>query len=619
MAEIKNPVSDSLTQKFMTVVICAVVVVGLYFGRPVLMPLALAVLMSFALAPLVSVLRHVRLGHVPSVLLSLCVALVLIAGIGTFVGSQLAGLARDLPSYQNNISRKIVSLRGTADGGTISRLNRTIEALGAQISGGRDLPATVPAGGATPDTPVPVVIQRESEAPWALAQDILGPLLEPLGMVALVLVFVGFILLQKDDLRDRFVRLAGSRDMQRTTVALDEAASRLARYLFLQTAINACFGIIIGAGLWLIGIPNAGLWGLIGMLFRFVPYVGVPLAFLIPAVLAVAVDPGWSMLAWVMALFGGVEAIIGQAVEPFVYGRSMGLSAVAVVVAAVFWTWLWGPVGLLLSTPLTMCFVVLGRHIEGLKFLDVMLGDQPALAMDESLYLRMLADDPDDATQDAEEFLREHSLTAYYDEVAARALILAQADVNRGVLDPLRQTRIRDTIKGLIANLSDREDPGAFRALDELPPSWRKSPVMCIAGRGPLDEAAAMLLVDMLAKYGVGAQVVTSDQTSAAQIDGLNVEGVCVTCVSYLEPGTYKNARYQVRRLRKRMPEVPVVALFWGISGDHSRYLDGVEATESDVVTTGLKETVQHVLAFARRAANLPKPVREKEQGVLPV
>jgi predicted PurR-regulated permease PerM len=619
MAEIKNPVSDSLTQKFMTVVICAVVVVGLYFGRPVLMPLALAVLMSFALAPLVSVLRHVRLGHVPSVLLSLCVALVLIAGIGTFVGSQLAGLARDLPSYQNNISRKIVSLRGTADGGTISRLNRTIEALGAQIGGGRDLPTTVPAGGATQDTPVPVVIQRESEAPWALAQDILGPLVEPLGMVALVLVFVGFILLQKDDLRDRFVRLAGSGDMQRTTVALDEAASRLARYLFLQTAINACFGIIIGVGLWLIGIPNAGLWGLIGMLFRFVPYVGVPLAFLIPAVLAVAVDPGWSMLAWVMALFGGVEAIIGQAVEPFVYGRSMGLSAVAVVVAAVFWTWLWGPVGLLLSTPLTMCFVVLGRHIEGLKFLDVMLGDQPALAMDESLYLRMLADDPDDATQDAEEFLREHSLTAYYDEVAARALILAQADVNRGVLDPLRQTRIRDTIKGLIANLSDREDPGAFRALDELPPSWRKSPVMCIAGRGPLDEAAAMLLVDMLAKYGVGAQVVTSDQTSAAQIDGLNVEGVCVTCVSYLEPGTYKNARYQVRRLRKHMPEVPVVALFWGIGGDHSRYLDGVEATESDVVTTGLKETVQHVLAFARRAANPPKPVRENEQGVLPV
>ena len=182
---------------------------------------------------------------------------------------------------------------------------------------------------------MPVVLQAESEAPWQLAEDILGPLLEPLGMVALVLVFVGFILLQKDDLRDRFVRLAGSGDMQRTTVALDEAANRLARYLFLQTAINACFGTIIGVGLWLIGIPNAGLWGLIGMLFRFVPFVGVPLAFLFPAILAVAVDPGWSMLAWVAVLYGGVEAVIGQGVEPFVYGRSMGLSAVAVVVAAV--------------------------------------------------------------------------------------------------------------------------------------------------------------------------------------------------------------------------------------------------------------------------------------------
>ena len=510
MADLKiPPAADSLTNKFMTAVIFAVVVAGLYVGRPVLMPLSLAVLLSFALAPLVAMLRHMRLGHVPSVLLSLVVALVLIAAIGTFVGSQFAGLAGDLPSYQNNISRKILSIRGTASGGTFSRLNRTIEVIGEQINGGRDRPSTVPGGVITEDTPVPVVVQRETVAPWTLAGDVLGPLLEPLGLVALVLVFVGFILLQKDDLRDRFVRLAGSGDMQRTTVALDEAANRLSRYLFLQTAINACFGIIIGAGLWVIGIPNAGLWGLIGMLFRFVPYVGVPIAFLFPAVLAVAVDPGWSMLAWVMVLFGGVEATIGQMVEPFVYGRSMGLSAVAVVVAAVFWTWLWGPVGLLLSTPLTMCFVVLGRHIESLKFLDVMLGDQPALSMEESLYLRMLADNPDDAAQDAEEFLREHSLSAYYDEVAAKALVLAQADVNRGVLDPTRQTRIRDAIKGLIENLSDREDPGAARALGDLPSTWRHTPVMCVAGRGPLDEAAALLLVDMLKKYGIGARVVS--------------------------------------------------------------------------------------------------------------
>jgi hypothetical protein len=415
-----------------------------------------------------------------------------------------------------------------------------------------------------------------------------------------VLVFVGFIMLQKDDLRDRFVRLAGSRDMQRTTVALDEAASRLSRYLFLQTCINTCFGLVIGVGLWLIGIPNAPLWALMSMLFRFVPYVGVPLAFLFPFALSMAVDPGWEMMVWTMALYGSVEAITGQAAEPFLYGRSMGLSAVAVVVAAVFWTWLWGPVGLLLSTPLTMCFVVLGRHVEGLKFLDVMLGDQPALRFEESLYLRMLAEDPDEAADEAEAFLKENSLSAYYDEVAARALMLAQNDVNRGVLDPLRQTRIRDAIRGLIVNLSDRKDDDADGA--DLPANWHGTPVMCVAGRGPLDEAAALLLVDMLGKHGIGAHVVSSDETSANNIRDLSCEGVRLTCVSYLEPGTFKNARYQVRRLRKRMPEVPVMAIFWGLSGDNSRYLDGIEATECDIVTTGLKETVQHVLSFARRA-----------------
>ena len=616
--KIAPPKPDALSRKFMTSVIFTVVVAGIYFGREVLMPLALSVLMSFALAPVVGLLRKVRLGHVPSVLLALAFALVLIAGIGTFVGSQVAGLASSIPSYQNNISRKIVSLRGTADGGTLTRLNRTIEAVGEAISG-RDRPSTVAAGTPTDETPVPVVVQRQTVAPWELAGSILGPLLEPLAMVALVLVFVGFILLQKDDLRDRFIRLAGSA-MQRNTVALDEAASRLARYLSLQTAINAGFGLTVGIVLFVIGIPNAGLWGLIGMLFRFVPYIGVPIAFLFPAVLAVAVDPGWQMLIWVAALYGLIEAIIGQGVEPFVYGRSMGLSPVAVLVAAVFWTLLWGPVGLLLSTPLTMCFVVLGRHVDDLKFLHVMLGDQPAVAMDESLYLRMLADDPDDAAQDAEEFLREHSLSVYYDEVAARALMLAQADVNRGVLAPLRQTRIRDAIKGLIENLSDRKDSGAARAMAELPADWRNMPVMCVAGRGPLDEAAALLLVDMLAKYRVTARVVPSDETSAAQVNDLDIDGVRLACVSYLEPGTYKNARYQVRRLRKRMPDVPVIALFWGIGSDHSRYLDSVEATESDVVTTGLKETIHHVLAFARRAgSNPPKPLRETPQGVLQV
>lgn len=610
MAELKaphrvvGPSTDSLTRKFMLAVIAAVVVSGIYFGRPVLMPLALAVLMSFALAPLVGLLKRWHLGNIVPVLISVLLAIVVLTSLGGFMGAQLAKLASELPGYQTNLSNKIQSVVGGAvNNNTVMRLNRTIESLAEQITGGRK--AEEAAAANDPVKPIPVIIRRTSVAPWSMAQTVLGPLLAPLGLIVLVLVFVGFILLQKDDLRDRIVRLAGSGDMQRTTIALDEAASRLSRYLLLQTCTNLCFGLVIGVGLWLIGIPNAGLWGLMTGLMRFVPYVGVPLAFLFPFALALAVDPGWSMMVQTMLLYLVVDAVTGQGIEPFLYGRSMGLSAVAVVVAAVFWTWLWGPVGLLLSTPLTMCFVVFSRHVESLKFLDVMLGDRPALRVEESLYLRMLANDPDEAADEAESFLKKNSLAAYYDEVAARALMLAQTDVDRGVLDHARQERIHDAIKGLIVNLADRKNEHTG---SDLSHAWRNpdlEPVLCVAGRGPLDEAAALLLVDMLGKYAIGARVVSSDETSATNIRELAAEGVQLTCVSYLEPGTFKNARYQVRRLRKHMPEVPIIAIFWGLAGDNSRYLDGIEATESDIVTTGLTETVQHILAFARRA---PQP-----------
>jgi predicted PurR-regulated permease PerM len=597
---------SGLAKKFMTTVIVAVVVAGLYFGQPVLMPLALAVLASFALAPLLAMLRKIHFGHVPAVLVTLTFAVVILVSVGIFMGTQFARLAAQLPSYQTNLAAKIQSVVGnTVTNGTITRLRQAADNIARQVNGERPAPPA-PDPATAPLEPVPVIIERTTLGPLEVAQSLAGPLLEPLALIALVIVFVGFILLQKDDLRDRIVRLAGSGDMQRTTIALDEAATKLSRYLFLQSCVNACFGLLIGGGLWLFGVPSAGLWALMAGLFRFVPYVGVPIAFLFPATLALAVDPGWAMLAWVVLHFAVLEFIAGQAVEPFLYGRSMGLSAVAVVVSAVFWTWLWGPVGLLLSTPLTMCFVVLARHVESLKFLEVMLGDRPPLTLEQSLYLRMLADDPDEASEEAGHFLRHNTVAAYYDEVAARALILAQADVNRGVLDERRQGHIRDAIKRLVVNLahrSDEEEP----PMPPPPESWRASPVLCVAGRGPLDEAAGILVVDMLGKYGIGARLVSAEDTSAANIAELDATGVRLVCVSYLEPGTFKNARYQVRRLRKFIPGVPVIALFWGLSDDNSRYLDSIEATECDIVTTGLKETLRHILAFARRADSVAR------------
>jgi predicted PurR-regulated permease PerM len=594
--------ASGLTVKFQTAVIAALVVTALYFCQPWLMPLALAVLLSFALSPVLGGLRRIGVGHIPGVLVTMLFAVLILGGIAIFTGSQLGKLATELPRYQTNLAAKINSVVGdTLHNGTLVRLRQAAEGIAAQVTGPRRGEAEPVTGPAEDMTPVPVVIARTSLTPLAVAQALVGPVLQPLALVALVIVFVGFILFQMDDLRDRIVRLAGSRDMQRTSVALEEAAARLSRYLFLQTSINAVFGMLIGSGLWLIGIPNPGLWALMAMLFRFVPYVGVPLAFLFPASLALAVDPGWAMLAWVVTLYVVLEFIAGQIIEPFLYGHSMGLSAVAVVVAAVFWTWLWGPVGLLLSTPLTMCFVVLARHVESLKFLEVMLGDRPPLTTEQSLYLRLLGDDAGEAGEEAEHFLRHNTVSAYYDRVAARALMLAQADVNRGVLDERRQARIRDAIKALVSQLTahgDKEEP----PMPPPPESWRNRPVLCVAGRGPLDEAAGVLLVDMLGKYGIAGRMVSADQASAAQIGELDNEGVRLVCVSYLEPGTFKNARYQVRRLRKTFPGAPVIALFWGLSDDNSRYLDSIEATECDIVTTGLKETLRHILAFARRA-----------------
>lgn len=343
-------------------------------------------------------------------------------------------------------------------------------------------------------------------------RSLIAPLLSPLATTGIIVIFVIFILIQREDLRNRLIRLAGSHDLQRTTSALDDAAGRLSRLFLNQLLINTGFGVLIGTGLCLIGIPSAILWGILAAVLRFVPYIGSVIAAAFPLALAVAVDPGWSMLMWTAALFFVVEPAIGQVVEPMVYGRSTGLSPVAVVVSATFWTALWGPIGLVLAAPLTVCLVVLGRHVERLAFLDVMFGDRPALSPPEIFYQRMLAGDPTEAAEKAEEFLKERSLSSYYDEVALKGLQLAQSDLDRNALDPARLIKIRDTVIEFANDLSDEADqepaPGkstndaeALAAVEgvpdntvyvdlpilqkvELAPEWQgEHPVLCIAGR----------------------------------------------------------------------------------------------------------------------------------------
>jgi predicted PurR-regulated permease PerM len=613
-----------------TMAVGVIVVAALYFGREVFVPMALAVLLSFALGPPVLFLRRWHINRVVAVIAVVVFAFALIASVSAVIGSQLAHLAENLPGYQTNITQKIHSLRDSTTGSSIvGRTTTMLSNLGNEMTKSRERVASaaangpaVLASGVQQQKPVPVEIRTSNPTPLQLIREIAGPLLQPLATAGIVIVFVIFFLLQRQDLRDRFIRLAGARDLRRTTEALDDAARRLSRYLLMQSAINASVGILVGAGLWFIGVPNPALWGILAMFLRFVPYIGPIIAAAFPAALAVAVDPGWAMMFCVIGLFLVIELVTGYVVEPWLYGHSTGLSGVAVLVAAAFWTLLWGPVGLLLSTPLTMCLAVLGRHVEHLQFLEVLLGDQPALALEERFYQCMLADDPDEAAYQAEAFLKEKPLSAYYDEVAIRGLALAQLDVNRGALDHARRVRIKEAVDWVIDDLSDQCDASAptleqgvteaaplspILAKEQLAAGQPGTTVLCVAGRGSLDEAAAAMLGQLLAKHGVGARVVPSVAVSVANLPRLDVVGVQIACLSYLEPGSFTNARYLVRRLRRRLPQAKIIDGFWTLTKQEAKERNALTATHADSVVTTLQQAVEQVVNTAKGVGDVQR------------
>jgi hypothetical protein len=345
------------------------------------------------------------------------------------------------------------------------------------------------------------------------------------------------------------------------------------------------------------------------MMFRFVPYVGVPVAAAIPVALAFAIDPDWTKMGLTAGLYAAIEVPLGQVIEPIVYGRSIGLSATAVVVAATFWTWVWGPSGLLLSTPLTMCLVVLGRHVDQLRFLDVLLGDRPPLAAEESLYLRILGGDPDEAAHQAEAYLEHNALSTYYDDVVVKALVLAQADARHGALDRERRHAIHAAVEGLVQNLSEHGDdtrahaPPRGHAVAAQPrEAWGADAVLCIAGPSPLDDVAALLLADLLNKHAIGTRVVPHAEVLPTNIERLEDDGVRFIALCYLEPANFTNARYLVRRLKRRFPHARLMVGFWGMEADDGRYADAIEATGCEMIAASLREAVERVLYFAKHA-----------------
>jgi len=608
-------------------ILAVIIIMMLYFGREIIIPIALAILLSFVLAPLVGLLQRIRVPRGLAVVSVVIIAFAFIFAMGSLLASQLTQLAGDLPRYQSTISEKIQSFRETTAGrGTLERASGMLKDLSKELDKPKDAAAALGAGAspkaAAPLTPVPVEVRQPDPGALESLQSLISPLLHPLATTGIIIIFVIFILLQREDLRNRLIRLAGSHDLQRTTAALDDAASRLSRLFLIQLLLNGSFGVIIGTGLWLIGVPSAILWGILAAVLRFVPYIGAAIAAAFPLVLAVAVDPTWSMLLWTLALFLVVEPIVGHVIEPMVYGHSTGLSPVAVVASATFWTALWGPIGLVLATPLTVCLVVLGRHVERLEFLDVMFGDRPALSPPEIFYQRMLAGDPTEASEKAEEFLKERSLTSYYDEVALKGLQLAQADAERGALDHERLTKIRDAVSEFANNISDQDDrplPKVNSTTDaeatsavetvaenapyenlpvlskkDLPPEWQgEHPVLCVAGRSLIDQAAAIMLGQLSTAHGLAARVEAAEALSTANVFRLETTGVAIVCLVYMDASGPAHMRYSVRRLRRKIPKATIILGCWMKNMDPEALEKLRDGAKADLAAASLGEALK--------------------------
>ena len=561
-------------------VVGVVIVFALYFGKDVLLPVTLAVLLSFVLSPLVTLLRRMHIPRGFAVVFSVAVAIAIVGGVGTLVATQFVEIAVDLPRYQTTIEEKVGGLRNATLGRISEFTNQLQTALRRQQSQTSTGPATPAGPAAIPEAaPLPVEVRQPPLDPLALASRVLMPVLHPLATLAIVFVVAVFILIQRDDLRDKIVRLFGTSDLHRTTLAMDDAARRLSRYFLVQLGINACFGAVVAIGLYFIGLPSPLLWGTIAALMRFVPYIGSYIAAGAPILLAAAVEPGWAKALWVGALFLATEPIIGQWVEPMLYGRSTGLSPLSVVISAIFWGWLWGPVGLIISTPLTLCFVVLGRHVEQFEFLNVILGDRPALTKIEGFYQRALAGDLDEVQEQAEELLKEISLASYYDDVAMPGLELAARDLARGVLTPTQMERVKDTVMALITELEDHKDkitdapPFAHNKTEGLPALDTQTPltngqdktlIRCVAGRTALDEPPAAMLAQLLRKEGVAAEVAVHDTVSRRGIDRFERDRAAAVCICYVDSsGATSTMRFLIRRLRQRLPDARLLIAIW--------------------------------------------------------
>ena len=617
-------------------VAAAVLIIAvLYLAQQVLIPIALAVLLSFLLTPVVKRLEKWGLPRVPSVLLVAALSFAAIGGVGYLVTYQVYSLAEQLPQYRQNITQRLQSLRGTG-GGAIGKAADVLEEAQEEVeqevkkqeqmeeqeerreeqqerAEQRAAPTRPPLRSQPPSTapppegaqppPIPVRVVEEVSTPFQYVRDYLGAILSPLAMAGIVVVFVIFFLIQRDDLRDRLIRLAGSTRLELTTRTLNDSAKRISRYLLMQLVINVSYGVPVGIGLWLIGVPGALLWGLMATLLRFIPFVGPWIAASMPILLSLAVFDGWGRPLAVAGLYVALELFSNNVLETWLYGSSTGMSPIAVLLAAVFWSWLWGPVGLLLAVPLTACLVVLGRHVSQVSFFTILLGNEPALTPAERFYQRLLALDEDEALDLAEEHRDEHGLVALYDDVIIPALHLEERDRHAGRLAPDRQEMVRASVREIVEELGEWRPPEAGDEVSPPPPvesaergdEGPKRTVLCLPARDEADELAARIFAQVLIAGGIDAEPVSVGSLSGETVERVRAADARLVCISAVPPAAGAHARYLCKRLKRQMPELRILVGLWNVAGSFERTEQRLIATGAAHVATNFQAALDRV------------------------
>lgn len=556
-----------------TLAVFAAAAAILHFGADIFLPLAIATLITFALSPAVDFLRRRGLPQIATVLLVVTLAFIAIALFLIVIATEMSQLAGNLPTFQANIMTKLDAFeKAQSQSGIFPRITDLMSAINEKIAA--VAPAATEAGksgGSPPPVTVEVV---EHKSPLATLTNFILPLLSPVATAGLVIVVVIFMLLESDELRDRFIRLVGAKDLHRSTEMMADAGSRVANYLLMQLLVNVIYAVPIGAGLWLIGVPNAVLWALLTLVLRFVPYIGSALAAGFPLFLAFAASPDWSMVLWTAALFIVVELVTSNVIEPWLYGSHTGLTPLAIIVSAIVWTWIWGPAGLVLSTPLTVCLVVLGRYLPQFAVFNILFGDEPALSPSARLYQRLLVGDVTGSAARAEEELENIYLADYHRDTGIPALLLAQRDLDRGVLSPAQEERLAESASAFLEDMAGTIDSELAEQADPDDDTTRPAlegdgfRVLSVGGHRRLDDIAAVMLAQSLMSDGATATALSYRDLTVARF--ASVAGNDASCVilNFLDPAPSRASLLHIRRIKRAAPHMRVGVLIWQMSTD---------------------------------------------------